>query len=331
MRAIACLAAWSGAMMLACACPTVTERPLVRVGGEEARFEDSGAAELAALRRRGQADLECPEVEIEQTLAFGDDVTRVTGCGKRGLYLRVEKRDDRTTYPTTDVDFLDLARAAPEDAGAWQAGRHPARELVALNERASADLRCPRDGVAPYAISPRARHVEESGAVHPFEHRWRAEGCGKVAQYDHDGDRLALASVDSLCEPYAKGCAGCACTESFLAWRLWEARVEAYRGEPRPGPLPGRVQLRVEIVYGTPYADVLQQRGDAWRVACEGSCRVALDPEGTYRVQIPTDYPFRSSAPFHLPRGRRSVTARVVSGYAGDGRSPEVSFPDEPE
>jgi hypothetical protein len=173
-------------------------------------------------------------------------------------------------------------------------------------------------------IPSRAHQISETGHKTYFEYLWRAEGCGKVARYDLGGDRFVLASVDALCDPYANACAGCACTGSFLAWRLQETGVKPYRGDDG-------VRLRVDIVYGTPYVEVLQQRGQSWRVVCEGSCLGALDPRATYRMQIWTDYPFRSSPPFSPPAGRRSVTVRVKSAYAGEPRPPEISFADDEE
>ena len=182
--------------------------------------EDTQLAVASLVQRRAMRDLGCPSIAVEE--ASTGTIYRASGCEKVALYVSIANFGDRELFaemrgepgPDLAYDVLPLSEAPTptavrhEAVWAWRAfgWGMPAAIALALNVEGAEALGCPRAEVVPYkVVSIRARK------------RWRATGCGKVAEFDLGGEWLAgPAEVLPVC-------AGAECSEMGaphgVSWR----------------------------------------------------------------------------------------------------------------
>ncbi len=251
---------------------------------------------VAALRKRGEADLDCPKVTTERA-AVSPHVMRVTGCGRHGLYLRSTRSVpmeaavahlDPSLVTFHVVELVDLARAEPDPMvhGVYTL------DLLTTNIQAAADLGCPRGEVVPATERRRPRS-------------WNAYavGCGRLARYEPNTYTWRVSRLETIVSAPA------------AEWLPLE-EPEAYSSKDA---------IVVSVESDDPWQTVLAERkGGAWRRVCGAPCGAAVDRGGIFRVESSLgEYASATpSSPFTLPRdGRKSVTVttRVPRDHAVTG------------
>jgi hypothetical protein len=305
---------------LACSAPQIIGR--VRIGGRVVAEADGREVELTEVQRLGALELACEEVSVEEYVR--GDVVRVSGCGRRTLWVRAVcdplwirsgecgglEHSGGAIVSVADVRYVPLGHGTPD-------GVRPQRfaTLVEVNIQAAKDLDCPRDEVVPYMLN------QSSAFKHGLKHLWRAEGCGRIARYDawfngaNTLPRLVLGSVDLPCAGCPCVGSGCDCIDKYLgSFRLWEHEPTV------PYAKPDATLLHAE---GPISLGVFERRGETWRRICEAGCNTPVDPKGTYRGERYGNY----SAPFQLPAGARWVTIHVNEG---SDRCPTVEIMGSP-
>ena len=310
---------------LLCGCAPLAPMRMVRVVGSELMVpaDASDELEIAALKQRAARDLGCAEEIKVEHIRLPLPIVRARGCEKKRLYLRVARGslpgrhlggDPRVPVDLKVVDFVDIARAQPEDPFAGldrlsdevreeQPGRNDAFStytepghhdhgpaglseatlVVALNLRGAKDLPCPRDEVIPMTITTLYTTMRSRR-----DWIW-VMGCGRSLSFEDHG---YFVTPKLATHPLDVGAA-------LVPW------VPIARGD--------RASDAVILHVASDNPGEIRVTGHGEHV-CDAPCDMPLDPHALYRVEGGHGDPYRRvvpSDPFRLPEGPNRVTAVV--------------------